>query len=168
VNEEIHASEIRVVDEEGNQLGIMSPAAALKIAQEKGLDLVEVAPSAKPPVCRMMDFGRYMFEQSKKEKEARKKQKVIDVKEVKLRLGIEEHDLDIKAKNARRFLEDGDKVKVTVMFRGRETMHSEKGKALLDKLINKLEDVAVVEKNGQLEGRNMIMILSPRPKEVKK
>jgi len=168
VNDEIHASEIRVVDEEGNQLGVMSPAAALKIAQEKGLDLVEVAPSARPPVCRMMDFGRYMFEQSKKEKEARKKQKVIDIKEVRLRLGIEEHDLDIKAKNARRFLEDGDKVKVTVMFRGRETMHSEKGKALLDKLINKLEDVAVVEKNGQLEGRNMIMILSPRSKEVKK
>lgn len=168
MNDEIHASEIRVVDEEGNQLGVMSPAAALKIAQEKGLDLVEVAPSARPPVCRMMDFGRYMFEQSKKEKEARKKQKVIDIKEVRLRLGIEEHDLDIKAKNARRFLEDGDKVKVTVMFRGRETMHSEKGKALLDKLINKLEDVAVVEKNGQLEGRNMIMILSPRSKEVKK
>lgn len=165
MNEEIHATEIRVVDEEGNQLGIMSPAAALKIAQEKGLDLVEVAPSAKPPVCRLMDFGKYMFEQGKKEKEARKKQKVIDIKEVRLRLGIEEHDLEIKAKSARRFLEEGNKVKVTVMFRGRETMHSEKGKELLEKLTKKLEDIAIVEKNGQLEGRNMIMILSPKLKQ---
>jgi len=129
---------------------------------EKGFDLVEVAPSAKPPVCRIMDYGKYKYEMSKKEREARKKQKTVTVKEVKMRLSIEDHDFDVKMRNALRFLQDGDKVKVTIMFRGREIVHANLGKTLLDRMAQQLQDVSVVERPAKVEGRNMVMILTPR------
>ncbi|MDN5348112.1 MAG: translation initiation factor [Clostridia bacterium] len=135
---------------------------ALRIAQEQGLDLVEVAPTARPPVCRIMDFGKYKYEQSKREREARKKQRVINIKEVKLRPGIEEHDFQIKVRNALRFLEDGDKVKVTVMFRGRELAHAHLGTRLCERLADQLADKASIEKPPKVEGRNMTMILAPK------
>lgn len=131
------------------------------MAQEKNLDLVNVAPNAKPPVCRIMDYGKYKYEQSKRDKEARKKQKTITVKEVKVRPNIEDHDLNVKVKNAQRFLENEDKVKVTVMFRGREITHSELGKVVCDRIAEALKDYSTVEKKAKVEGRNMIMILAP-------
>lgn len=134
INEEIRAREVRLVDEEGEQLGLFTLSDALKLAEEKSLDLVEIAPTAKPPVCKTMDYGKFKYEQSKKEKEVKKKQKIISVKEVKLRLNIEENDFMTKARNAIRFLEDGDKVKVTIMFRGREITHSELGLQLSKKI----------------------------------
>jgi len=154
-----------VTSADGEQLGIMSVKDALKLALDKNLDLVEVAPNAKPPVCRIMDYGKYKYEQSKRDKEARKKQKVINIKEVKLRPNIEDHDFETKAKNAVRFLKDGDKVKATIMFRGREMSHSELGKALLDRLAVYVKDLATVERDAKLEGRNMIMILAPKPNQ---
>lgn len=153
---------MRLVGTDGEQLGIMPVREALKVAYDQGLDLVEVAPNAKPPVCRIMDYGKYRFEQSKREREARKKQKVINIKEVKFRLGIEEHDFQVKAKNAVRFLKAGDKVKVTVMFRGREISHADLGKEICLKLANQLQDIASVEKPPNVEGRNMTMILAPK------
>lgn len=162
INEDIRVKEVRLVSEEGEQLGIVPIRDAMAIAIEKGLDLVEVAPSAKPPVCRLMDFGRFRFEQSKREKEARKKQKIISVKEVKLRPNIEDHDFETKAKNARRFLSAGDKVKVTIMFRGREITHPDLGEKLSVKLAEQLSDISAVEKNPKVEGKNMVMILTPR------
>lgn len=164
MNEEIRVREIRLVDENQEQLGVMSPQAALKIAQERNLDLVEIAPTARPPVCRLMDYGKYRFEQNKREKEAKKKQKIINIKEVKFRLNIEEHDFQIKAHNAERFLLDGDKVKVTIMFRGREVSHAASGKVICDKLAEQLREIAVVEKKPDVEGRNMIMVLAPKQK----
>lgn len=134
INEEIRAREVRVIGSDGEQLGIMSGREAQQLAYEKHLDLVEIAPTAKPPVCRIMDYGKYRYEQQKREKESRKKQKTFDIKEVKLRPGIEEHDFNVKFKNAVRFLEDGDKVKVTIMFRGRELSHPELGEVLLNKM----------------------------------
>jgi translation initiation factor IF-3 len=162
VNEEIRTKEVRLVSETGEQLGIMHPKEALNIALTKGLDLVEVAPSAKPPVCKIMDLGKYKYEQSKREREARKKQRIISVKEVKLRPNIEDHDFETKTKNAIRFLEDGDKVKVTIMFRGRELSHPELGRELLVRVAKVVEEMATVEKNPKLEGKNMTMILSPK------
>lgn len=162
VNEEIRAREVRLVGSDGEQLGIMPVREALKVAGEHNMDLVEVAPNAKPPVCRIMDYGKYKFEQSKREREARKKQKVINIKEVKFRLGIEEHDFQVKARNAIRFLQAGDKVKVTVMFRGREISHSDLGRNICQKLANQLQDIASVEKPPNVEGRNMTMILVPK------
>lgn len=135
---------------------------ALRIAQEQGLDLVEVAPQARPPVCRIMDFGKYKYEQSKREREARKKQRTVDIKEIKLRPGIEEHDFKVKARNTLRFLEDGDKVKVTVMFRGREISHAELGEKLCWRLAEEVAERASVERPPKLEGRNMVMILAPK------
>ena len=132
------------------------------MAIEQHLDLVEVAPKAKPPVCRIMDFGKYRYEQQKREKEARKKQKVITIKEVKLRPNIEQHDFDVKLKNASRFLQDGDKVKVTIMFRGRELSHPELGKEILERFAEALKDTVSVERDAKLEGKNMIMILAPK------
>ena len=126
------------------------------------MDLVEIAPNAKPPVCRIMDYGKYRYEQQKRDKEARKKQKSFDIKEVKLRPGIEDHDFDVKFKNAVRFLEDGDKVKITIMFRGRELSHPELGEVLLIKMAKQLEDLAIIERAAKLEGKNMIMIVSPK------
>ncbi|WP_072866154.1 translation initiation factor IF-3 [Desulforamulus hydrothermalis] len=162
INEEIRAREVRVVDADNNQLGIMSVKEALRLAEERQLDLVEVAPQAKPPVCRIMDYGKFKYEQSKREKEAKKKQRIIQVKEVKLRPRIEEHDYIVKAKNAERFLKDGDKVKVTIMFRGREIVHTELGKKLLDRLAEDLKELCLVERQAKLEGKNMIMILAPK------
>lgn len=150
------------MSEDGEQLGIIPARDAMAIAIEKGLDLVEVAPSAKPPVCRLMDFGKFKFEQSKREKEARKKQKIISVKEVKLRPNIEDHDFDVKARNARRFLSDGDKVKVTIMFRGREITHPDLGEKLSVKMAEQLSDISAVEKAPKVEGKNMVMILTPK------
>jgi len=162
INEEITAKELRLIGVDGEQIGIVSPREALTIAQELGLDLVEVAPQAKPPVCRIMDYGKYKFQKSKREKEARKKQRVINVKEIKFRLGIEDHDFEVKARNIERFLKKGDKVKVTVMFRGREISHSDLGFALCERLIERIKDVGDVEKPSKLEGKNMIMVLSPK------
>jgi translation initiation factor IF-3 len=143
----------------------MSSRDAYEAALEKHLDLVEISPNAKPPVCKIMDYGKYRYEQQKRDKEARKKQKVFDIKEVKLRPGIEDHDFDVKLKNAVRFLQDGDKVKATIMFRGRELSHPELGEDLLKKLEARLTDIAIVEKRPKLEGKNMIMIIAPKQKQ---
>ncbi|HQA07268.1 MAG TPA: translation initiation factor IF-3 [Syntrophomonadaceae bacterium] len=167
VNEEIRTREVRLVSEDGEQLGIVPINQALEIAEEKGLDLVEVAPSAKPPVCRLMDYGKFKFEQSKREKEARKKQKVISIKEVKLRPNIDEHDFLVKARNARKFLISGDKVKVTIMFRGREITHPELGEKLSLRMVEELSDVSAVEKPPKVEGRNMVTILIPKIEPTK-
>lgn len=165
MNEHIRAKEVRVVDAEGNQLGVLSVREALRIADEKQLDLVEVAPQAKPPVCRIMDYGKYRYEQSKREKEARKNQHIISVKEVKLRPNIEDHDFEVKAKNAVRFLKDGNKVKATIMFRGRQIVYPDLGKKLLIRLAEQVADLANVERRPKLEGRNMIMILAPKQQQ---
>ena len=162
INEEIRAREVRVTAENGEQLGIMSSRAALELAAERNLDLVEISPNAKPPVCRILDYGKHRYEQQKRQKEVRKKQKVVDVKEVKLRPGIEEHDFNVKLKNAVRFLTAGDKVKVTIMFRGRELSHPELGQALLDKMADRITELAIIERKAKLEGRNMIMIVAPK------
>ena len=151
----------------GEQLGIMPTREALHMAEEQHLDLVEVAPKAKPPVCRIMDFGKYRYEQQKREKEARKKQKVINIKEVKLRPGIEQHDFDVKVKNAVRFVEQGNKVKVTIMFRGRELSHPELGRDLLNKVAATLGDDIAVERGAKLEGKNMTMIIAPKSQKAK-
>ncbi|MBU5590629.1 translation initiation factor IF-3 [Clostridium sp. MSJ-4] len=162
VNENIREKEIRVVSDDGGQLGIMTSRDALALAEEKELDLVMISPNAKPPVCKIMDFGKYIYEQSKKEKEAKKKQKVINIKEIRFSPTIEEHDITIKAKNAKKFLLDGDKVKVTVRFRGREADYAHVGKKILDTFLEKMEDICVVEKPAKLEGRNMTMVLAPK------
>jgi len=162
VNEEIRARDVRLVGEGGEQLGIVPLREALRIAQERQLDLVEVAPTARPPVCRIMDYGKYKYEQSKREREARKKQKQVNIKEVKMRPRIEEHDFEVKMRNAERFLRDGDKVKATIMFRGREIVHPDLGKLVLDRLAQSLSDLAAVERPARAEGRNMTMILTPK------
>ena len=160
INEEIRAREVRVIANGGEQLGIMSSRDALKLALENHLDLVEIAPTAKPPVCRIMDYGKYRYEQQKREKEARKKQKTFDIKEVKLRPGIEDHDFNVKYKNAVRFLEDGDKVKVTLRFRGSEFAHMGGSKDILDDFAENLKDIASVEKPPKLEGKSMSLVLA--------
>lgn len=162
INEEIRVREIRVVDADGNQLGIMPTRDALKMAEERQLDLVEIAPQAKPPVCRIMDFGKYKYEQSKREKETRKKQRIIELKEIKMRPNIEHHDFYVKVKNAIRFLKDGDKVKTTMVFRGREIVHTQLGRQLLVRMAEELKDLCNIERQPKLEGKNMIMILSPK------
>lgn len=169
INEEIRDREVRVVDEAGEQLGVMSSAAALALAEERDLDLVKIAPQGKPPVCKIMDYGKYRFELSKREKEARKNQKVIEIKEVRLSATIDQHDLEVKAKAATRFLEDGDKVKVAIRFRGRQATHSEIGIDVMRTFAEMLKDVCVIDKPPKLEGRNMSMFLSakPEPKATK-
>ncbi len=162
INEEIHIREVRVTSATGEQLGIMATRDALQLAEEQHLDLVEVAPKAKPPVCRIMDFGKYRYEQQKRDKEAKKKQKVITIKEVKLRPNIEQHDFDVKLKNALRFIEEGNKVKVTIMFRGREMSHQELGRDVLRRVAEELKDLVAIERDAKLEGKNMIMILAPK------
>ncbi len=150
-----------MIGADGEQLGIVPFFDALRKAEESGLDLVEVAPQARPVVCRIMDYGRYKYEQSKRDKESRKKQHVVSLKEVKMRPNIEDHDFEVKARNAMRFLKDGDKVKVTLMFRGREIVHPHLGQQLLRKLAEQVQEMATVERHPKLEGRNMIMILAP-------
>jgi len=162
INEEIRAKEVRLVSGDGEQLGIVPLKDALRMAQEKELDLVEVSANAKPPVCRIMDYGKFRYEQSKREKEARKKQRIISVKEIKLRPNIEDHDLQTKSKNISKFLKEGDKVKVTMMFRGREMAHAELGKHLLNKVAAEMQEIANIERQPKIEGRNMIMILAPK------
>ncbi|ADL08159.1 bacterial translation initiation factor 3 (bIF-3) [Thermosediminibacter oceani DSM 16646] len=162
VNYEIKAREVRVIDVDGKQLGIMPLKEALKIAQERQLDLVKVAPQAKPPVCKIMDYGKYKYEQSKREKEARKNQKVISIKEIRMSPNIEEHDFQVRVKNALRFLDDGNKVKVTIRFRGREITHTQLGEEVLKRLADSVKEKGIVEKPPVIEGRNMVMILSPK------
>lgn len=163
INEEIRAKEIRVVSGDGEQLGIMPVKEAIKLAQEKGLDLVEVAPTAKPPVCRIMDYGKYRYEQSKREREARKKQKVIEIKEVRMTPKIETHDFQVKVRATLKFLNDGDKVKAIIRFRGREIVHADLGKTLLMQLFESVKDHAIMEREPKIEGKNMIMILAKKP-----
>ncbi len=158
----IRAREARVVDQDGEQLGIMSKEDALQHAEEQGLDLVEVAPDAKPPVCRIMDYGKYKYQQSKRLQQAKKRQKIILVKEIKLRPKTEEHDYQFKTQHVRRFLQDGHKAKVTIMFRGREMAHVELGRRILDRIAVDMEDVSTVEQMPKQEGRNMTMVLGPR------
>ena len=162
VNRQIRISPIRVIGADGSQLGIMDVESALGIAQEAGLDLVEVAPMARPPVARIMDYGKFKFEQAKMARQAKKKQHVILLKEVKFRPGIDEHDFDTKTRHARRFLEEGNKVKVTLMFRGRQIAHPELGKQVVDRVAQLLADIAKVESDARLEGKAMTMILTPK------
>ncbi|ASK64410.1 translation initiation factor IF-3 [Virgibacillus phasianinus] len=161
VNEKIRAREVRLIDSNGDQLGVKSRQEALEIAQTRNLDLVLVAANAKPPVCRIMDYGKYRYEQQKKEKEARKKQKIINVKEVRFTPGIGEHDYVTKLKNARKFLEKGDKVKAAVRFRGRAITHKELGQEVLDRLAEECKDISTVESKPKMEGRNMFIMLAP-------
>jgi translation initiation factor IF-3 len=162
VNERIRIKEVRVISPDGTQLGIIPIEQALQSAYELHLDLVEVAPEARPPVCRIMDYGKYRYEQAKKAREARKKQTIIELKEIKLRPKTEEHDFQFKARHAERFLKEGNKAKVTMMFRGREVIRMDRGKVLLDRLVETLKEVAVVEQAPKIEGRNMTMILAPK------
>jgi len=161
VNEKIRAKEVRLIDSTGDQLGVKSRQEALDIAQKRNLDLVLVAPKAKPPVCRIMNYGKYRYEQQKKEKEARKKQKTINIKEVRFTPGIGEHDFETKLKHARKFLEKGDKCKASVRFRGRAITHKDLGRDVLDRLAEELKDVATIESKPKMEGRNMFMMLAP-------
>ena len=162
VNDRIRISPIRLIDEEGEQLGIVATDEARAMATDRGLDLVEVAPNARPPVCRLMDFGKFKYEQARKAREAKKKQHVIHVKEVKLRPKIETHDIEFKLRHARRFLEEGDKVKFTLMFRGREVTHPELGVRLLEHVKEELNDIANVESDISHEGRTMTMMMSAK------
>lgn len=161
VNEKIRAREVRLIDSNGDQLGVKTRQEALEIAQTRDLDLVLVAPGAKPPVCRIMNYGKYRYEQQKKEQEARRKQKTIQVKEVRFTPGIGDHDFNTKLRNARKFLNNGDKVKASVRFRGRAITHKDLGREVLDRLAEELKDVSVVESRAKMEGRNMFMMLAP-------
>jgi translation initiation factor IF-3 len=167
VNEEITAPEIRLVGENSEQLGVVNVRAAMQMAEEAGVDLVEIAPMAQPPVCRLMDYGKFKYQESKKAHEAKLKQKQVQVKEVKLRPGTDENDYQIKLRNMTRFLEEGDKVKVTLRFRGREMAHQEFGMRQLERIKADLEDVGQVEQMPKMEGRQMIMIIGPSKKVVK-
>ncbi len=162
INEQIRDREVRVIGENGEQLGVMSAKEAFKLAREAELDLVKIAPTAKPPVCKIIDYGKYKYEQTRKEKEAKKKQKVTEVKEIRLSPNIDVNDLNTKANQARKFLSKGDKVKVALRFRGREMAHMGISKQILDDFYSKVEDVAVIEKPAKLEGRNMIMFLGEK------
>ena len=163
INEEILDSQVRLIGAEGEQLGIMSAADALKIAEERELDLVKIAPGSNPPVCKIMDYGKFRFEQTKKEKEAKKNQRVIEIKEIRMSPGIDTNDFNTKLKNGQKFLSDGDRVKVSVRFRGREMAHTEIGAQLLKDFAAKCADIANMDKAPKLEGRNMSMFLSPKP-----
>ncbi|QGU94962.1 translation initiation factor IF-3 [Clostridium bovifaecis] len=162
INEQIREKEIRLIGDDGEALGIVSTKEAMDIAEEKELDLVMISPNAVPPVCKVMDYGKYLYEQTKKVKEAKKNQKVVNIKEIRLSPTIEEHDIEIKANRAKQFLQEEDKVKVTVRFRGREADYSYKGNAILDLFVSKVGDVGIIEKPAKLEGRNMILILAPK------
>jgi len=162
VNEAIRAREVRLIGVDGSQLGIKPLREALQLAQEANMDLVNVAPHAKPPVCRIMDYGKYRYEQSKREKEARKNQKIIQIKEVRLSPTIEENDVQTKLKNVKKFLQKGDKVKLSIRFRGREITHQELGRRILDRMAEEVKDISDVERQPKLEGRQMIMILTPK------
>ena len=162
INEQIRDKEVRVISESGEQLGIMTSKEAMKLADEAGADLIKIAPTAKPPVCKIMDFGKFRYEQARREKEAKKKQKTIEIKEVRLSPNIDTNDLNTKVNMARKFLTKGDKVKVTLRFRGRELAHVNTSKAILDDFAEALSDVAVIEKPAKFEGRSMIMFLAEK------
>jgi len=162
INEQIKVPEVRLIGPDGQQIGVMPVKEALAQAAEAHLDLVEVAPQASPPVCRIMDYGKFKYQQSKKQQEARRKATTIQVKEIKVRPKIEEHDMGFKLKNTRRFLSDGDKVKISVIFRGREIAHTDRGFRILAQMAEALADVGNVEQNPKLEGRNLSMIVSPK------
>lgn len=162
INEQIRDKEIRLIDADGEQLGIVSSIRGMEVADERKMDLVKIAPKAKPPVCKVMDYGKYKYELAKREKEARKKQKTINVKEIRLSPNIEFHDLNVKARQAIGFLKDEDKVKVSVRFRGREMGHTEMGRVVLKDFVKLTEEVGVIEKHPKLEGRNMVMYLGPK------
>ena len=162
INEEIRDKEVRLIDAGGEQLGIMSAQKALEVAIERGMDLVKIAPQAQPPVCRIMDYGKFRFEQAKREKEARKNQRVMEIKEIRLSPGIDVNDLNVKVGHARRFLKGGDKVKVSVRFRGREVTHSSIGLELLKRFAEQCSEFGTIEKQPKLEGRHMHMFLAPK------
>jgi translation initiation factor IF-3 len=162
VNERIRISPVRLIDETGEQVGIVPTDEARSMAAERGLDLVEVAPNSRPPVCRIMDYGKYKYEQARKAREARKRQHTITVKEIKMRPKIEEHDYGFKLRHARRFLEEGDKVKFTLRFRGREMTHPELGERVLNKVKQELGEIATIEADIRMEGRQMTMLMAPR------
>ena len=168
VNERIRVREIRVIDETGQQLGIMAPPQALTIARQKGLDLVEISPTAVPPVCRIMDFGKYQYQEQKRAREAKKHQRIIEVKEIKFRPKVDEHDYQFKKKHIERFLADGDKVKATIFFRGREMAHPEIGRRILDRLIGELGEGVTVESAPRQEGNQMHTILSQRADKARR
>lgn len=159
INEQIRDREIRLIGEDGEQLGIMSARDAMKLAREANLDLVKIAPTAKPPVCKIIDYGKYRYEQARREKEARKKQKTIEVKEIRLSSNIDTNDLNTKVNQARKFVSGGNKVKVAVRFRGRELAHTAVGKTILEDFAQKLSDIAVIDKPAKLEGKSMVMFL---------
>lgn len=163
LNEEIRDREVRVIDADGSQLGILSSREALRLAEEKNLDLVKIAPQAKPPVCRIMDYGKFRFEQAKKDKEAKKNQRVVEIKEIRMSLNIDTHDLETKAGHATQFLKSGARVKVTVRFRGREMAHTELGRTLLSRFAALCETISSVEKLPKLEGRSMSLFLVAKP-----
>jgi len=158
----IRATEIRLIDQDGENVGVVTPAAAMDMAEEVGLDLVEISPGANPPVCKIMDFGKYKYEQQKKAAEAKKKQKVIEIKEVKFRPNIDTHDYDVKMRSVTKFLGEGDKVKVTLRFRGREMAHVEIGRNLLEKIATDIEEIGKIESMPKMEGRQMIMVVAPQ------
>ena len=165
INEEIRDKEVRVITGDGEALGIMSSQEALRIAEEKNLDLVKIAPQAVPPVCKIMDYGKYRFEQAKKEKEAKKNQHVVEVKEIRLSLNIDTHDFETKVNHARRFLTSGNKVKVSIRFRGREMAHTENGLVTMKQFADSCAEFSNVEKAAKLEGKSMMMFLAPKPKK---
>ncbi|MCY4501255.1 MAG: translation initiation factor IF-3 [Alphaproteobacteria bacterium] len=162
MNQDIEARSVRLVGADGSMLGVVGIHEAMGEAQAAGLDLVEVSPNAEPPVCKVLDYGRFKYEAQKKKNEARKKQKIIEVKEIKMRPGIEQHDYDTKMRSVRRFLEEGDKVKVTLRFRGRELAHQEVGRAVLQRVQTELGEAVKVEQFPKMEGRQMVMVMSPR------
>ena len=162
INEEITDKEVRLISNDGEQLGIVSAAQAQKLAAEKNLDLVKIAPQAKPPVCKIMDYGKYRFEQSKREKEAKKNQRVIEIKEIRLSPNIDVHDFDTKVGHARKFLSAGNKTKVSIRFRGREMTHTDLGLTIMAQFAEKCADIASVEKPAKLEGRQLLMLLAPK------
>ncbi|WP_446868803.1 MULTISPECIES: translation initiation factor IF-3 [unclassified Phormidesmis] len=162
INERIRFPKVRVIDSDGSQLGIMSSREAMQLADEKELDLVLVSDKADPPVCKIVDYGKHKFEQEKKAKEAKKKQHTVDVKEVKMRYKIEEHDYNVRIKLAKRFLQEGDKVKATIMFRGREIQHSDLAEELLKRMATDLQEIAEVQQAPKKEGRNMMMLMAPK------
>ena len=165
-NEQIRARELRVIGSEGEQLGILSRAEAISLAKEQGFDLVEVAATAEPPVCRIMDYGKFKYETQKKKQEAKKRQTVVQIKEIKVRPKTDDHDYDTKVRHIKRFLEEGDRVKVTVFFRGREIVHKDRGLSILDRVVLDTKDVGKVEQEPRAEGRTLQMLLTPLPKKV--
>lgn len=165
INEEITDKEVRLIGDDGSQLGIMSGEAAFEIAQEKGYDLVKISPNAVPPVCKIMDYGKFRFEQAKREKEARKNQHIIEIKEIRMSPSIGENDFNVKLRNGSKFLSDGDRLKVTIRFRGRELAHTAIGEDLLNKFAAGCADIAVVDKAPRMEGRHMSITLSPKPQK---